>query len=59
MLDHGNGHDADRPCPCDEHIFAEHGKGKTRVNRISKRIEDGSHFLIDLWVMAPDVCHGQ
>ncbi len=55
----GGGHDADGAGARDEHIFAEHRKGKGGVHRIAEWIKYGSDIAVDVVVVDPDVGHGQ
>ncbi len=53
------GHDADRARARDDHVLAEHGKRKRRVNGVSQRIEDRRHVERNGRVEMPDVGHRQ
>jgi len=59
VANYGDGHDADRACTGDQHVFAEHGERKRGVDCVAKWVEDCGDFLIDAGMMTPDIGHGQ
>jgi len=56
---HGRRHDADGAGAGDQHVFAQHGKGKRGMDGIAEGVEDGGDIQRDRFVVAPDVGHGQ
>ena len=59
MADDRGGHQADRPCSGDEHVFPQNRKRQRGVDGVAEGIEDGGNVLIDPSMMTPDVGHGQ
>ena len=55
----GRSHDSDRPGTRDQHILTKNIEAESCVDRISKRIEDRSHFLINVVSVVPDIRHRQ
>ena len=50
---------ADGPRAGDQHVLAQHRKGKRRVHRVAERIENRGDVEIDSRSMTPDVGHRQ
>ena len=59
MADHWDCHDADWARSRNQYIFAVDRERKRRMHGVAKGIKDRGHFLVDLWIVSPDVCHGQ
>ena len=50
---------ADRPGAGDQHVLAEHGERKRRVDGVAERVEDGRDVAVDATAVMPDVGHRQ
>jgi len=59
MLDDGGRHATDRAGSRNQHVFAEHRKRQSRVNRVAKRIKDRCNIAVDGSVVMPNVGHRQ
>src|SRR6202012_3536466 len=57
MFGDGHGHDADRPGASDQHIFAQHRKGKCRMSGITERVKNGGDVQVNIRTMMPDIRH--
>jgi hypothetical protein len=58
MLGNGGGHATDGSRPGDQHVFAEHVKGKGCVGRIPQGIETGENIGWDCRITVPDIGDG-
>ncbi|SPF34488.1 hypothetical protein SBA4_150005 [Candidatus Sulfopaludibacter sp. SbA4] len=56
---HRRGHDADRPGAGDQHVLAQHRKGKRGVHGVAERVENGGHVQRNRFVVMPHVGHRQ
>ena len=52
-------HAADRARAGDEHVLTQHREGERGVHRVSERVEDRRHVLVDTRPVVPDVRHRQ
>src|SRR2546425_2284872 len=59
MSHHRGRHDTYGPGARDENVFSQDLERESRGNRVTKRIEHGSHIAIHQRIVPPDVRHGQ